>query len=820
MRKHTTTILLVMLVFGVTLAESANAQRQGDSLTDVQLRDRVRKALRNGTDFLRRRQNGDGSWGKADEEYGEHYVGLTSLAILALINSDVPVDSDEVQRGLKFLRDREKVDKYLASARGSVYETSLMIMALCAAEELDRDKLRIDNLASGLVATQATEGQHSGLWGYKLAKYGGRPGGNSEDRSNGQFAVLALRDAAQAGVHIDRSVWLRTHNHWQNFQEDDGSWAYRPGDPPRGSMTVAGLSTLAITTRMLADDSDVGANGRPDCCEPHPPSDAFEKGRKWMARHFDVYNNPGSPIWHYYYLYGLERAGRLSGVRFFGEHDWYRMGARYLVSNGVQQADGSWVSRTGAKRDLTLPTSYALMFLSKGLSRVVVNKLDYSSTGLEQDVRGPWNHHPLDIPNLIELIDGSPNWPPRLTSQVLSLSRLTDDSAVLDMNQAPVLYISGKDAPQLTDQHIRWLRDYVDEGGFIFGVANCEGGTFDAGFRETVERMFPLGEASLQRLQPDHPVFRSEHPLNSDSIELHGVDFGCRTAIIYAPEDHACLWQKWMKHEPPDRQRDLTTAIIRGTRVGVNVLAYATGREPPEKLNEAMVPKEEADLRAKRSLLEIAQLRHDGGWDTAPRALRNLLEALNKTAGVAASPERGTIPITLSELKRFPIAYMHGRYRFQLAPQERDALRDYLSLGPMLFADACCGSTRFDQSFRDLMQQMYPDHPLELIPADHELYAETTGFKIDEVKRRKQVPGQRDASMKTQTIIGPPLLYGIEIDGRYVVIYSPYDISCALENQASLACDGYLSEDAMRLGINIVLYAMLKDISWTEHLAE
>ncbi|MEZ6062660.1 MAG: DUF4159 domain-containing protein [Planctomycetaceae bacterium] len=803
----------------IGLTTSADAQFRAESLTDLQLRDRVHKALRNGTDYLRRRQNGDGSWGRIDEEYGEHHVGLTSLAVMALINSDVPVTSDEVQGGLNYLRNHGEAH-LKANDKRSVYETSLMIMALCAAEDPQRDGLRINNLATALIETQCQQGQNSGLWGYRLARLGGSPGSNGEDRSNGQFAVLALRDAAYAGVPIDRSVWQRTHEHWQRLQRPDGGWGYHPEDAARGSMTVAGLSTLAITTRMLADDSDVGANGRPDCCAEHPVSDAFQKGRRWMATYFDVFKNPGSPNWHYYYLYGLERAGRLSSVRFFGQHDWYRMGARYLVSNGVQQADGSWVSRNGAKWDLTMPTSYAMLFLSKGLSRVVVNKLDYSSTGLEQDVHGPWNRHPLDIPNLIELIDQSEGWPPRLTSQVLSLSRLTDDSAVLDMNQAPVLYISGKDAPQLTDQHIRWLRDYVDEGGFIFAVANCEGGTFDAGFREIVERMFPLGEASLQRLQPDHPIFRSEHPLNADSIELHGVDFGCRTAIVYAPEDHACLWQKWMKHDPRDRKQDLTTAIIRSTRVGVNVLAYATGREPPEKLNEAMVRKDDAEMRVKRGLLEIAQLRHDGGWDTAPKALTNLLRGLSEIDGIAVSPERQAIPITLPELTRFPIAYMHGRYRFQLAAQERDALRDYLSRGTMLFADACCGSPRFDQSFRDLMQQMYPDNPLELIPADHELYAETTGFKIEDVKRRKQVPGQGNASMKTQTVVGPPLLYGVKIEGRYVVIYSPYDISCALENQASLACDGYLEEDALRLGINIVLYSMLQNVSATEWLAE
>jgi len=55
-----------------------------------------------------------------------------------------------------------------------------------------------------------------------------------------------------------------------------------------------------------------------------------------------------------------------------------------------------------------------------------------------------------------------------------------------------------------------------------------------------------------------------------------------------------------------------------------------------------------------------------------------------------------------------------------------------------------------------------------------------------------------------------PFLEGIEIDGRFVVIYSKYDISCALERQASVACAGYMHEDAVRLAVNIILYAMIQ----------
>ena len=44
------------------------------------------------------------------------------------------------------------------------------------------------------------------------------------------------------------------------------------------------------------------------------------------------------------------------------------------------------------------------------------------------------------------------------------------------------------------------------------------------------------------------------------------------------------------------------------------------------------------------------------------------------------------------------------------------------------------------------------------------------------------------------------------------MIYSKYDISCALERQAAGNCEGYLPEDAVKLATNIVLYASLQDL--------
>ena len=124
-------------------------------------------------------------------------------------------------------------------------------------------------------------------------------------------------------------------------------------------------------------------------------------------------------------------------------------------------------------------------------------------------------------------------------------------------------------------------------------------------------------------------------------------------------------------------------------------------------------------------------------------------------------------------------------------------------------ADACCGAKPFDRSFRDFMQDLYPGRKLERIPVEHELFTSEDLHNLQKVNRRVTVTAQ-NATLEGGVVNGAPFLEGIKVDGRYVVIYSKHDISCALERQASIACAGYVTDDAVRISVNILLYSMLR----------
>ncbi|HXY36731.1 MAG TPA: DUF4159 domain-containing protein [Planctomycetaceae bacterium] len=769
---------------------------------------RVKESIRSGQQFLIRVQNPEGSYGFGGGP-GGHTSGATSLAMLALLTSGMPADEPAVARGLKFLRRIPDPQSSYAT-----YQISLMLMTFAAARQWDTDRIRMASLASQLEDFQVKQGANAGMWNY----------GNgiaSEDNSNTQYAILGLREAAVSGIKVGRRTWELTLEHFLRTQNEDGGWGYQNNLHSTGSMTCAGVGSLLICEQMLGSmEDDTNADGSPKCCSHNErTSVALRRALQWLSQYFAVGVNPGEPggRWVLYYLYGVERAGRLSGQRFFGNHDWYREGAAYLLDRQIRR-DGSWSATSGIEADPLIASSFALLFLSKGLSPVLINKLNYSSgegRRADGDTLPNWNLHPSDARNLTEYVSGLPKWPKLLTFQEVDLEKVVANGSVRDLLQAPILYISGLDEPKFTEAQVQLLRAYVEQGGFIFAVKNCDGAGFEEGIKNLVSRIYPA-DAQLKRLPPEHPIYRSEFPLDPEGTELLGVDFGCRTSFVYSPRDHSCLWDKWSLQPVPKRKPAFSLLVLHSMKVGANVVAYATGREPYDKLD---APQEEAvgvPSPIERGLLQVAKLRHTGDWDVAPRALHNVLMALNRVSGVPTSTRQKNLLPSDPQLRRYPLAYLHGRSTFEFGKQELENLRKYLKNGAVLFADSCCGSPQFDKSFREMVQQLFPDKKLERIPVTHELFSRGIGFDIQRVKRRIPESGNTNDPLDATFKEGEPFLEGIEINGRYCVIYSKYDLSCALERQASVACAGYDHTDAVRIAVNVIRYALLQDLSYSE----
>jgi hypothetical protein len=765
----------------------------------------VRDAITKGCNYLLSKQRPDGSWG----DHPLQPTGLTALCTLSLLHCGLtPQNSPGVEKAIGWL-EKQPLPR-------ATYAASLQVMVYCLADS-KAHKLRIKELAGWLEEHQIKEGKFKGGWSY--FDQGGKP-----DNSNSQFAMLALHEAERAGVKIKDQTWQLALNYWtqEGMQYADGSWGYELGGPETGSMTCAGIASVIIAQdRLRALDASVDG-GRILCCGAVEDAkrDPAQAGLEWLAKKFRVDNNPntqgfnGGPRsypWLLYYLYGVERVGRMTGQRFIGTHDWYRRGCQFLLEhqNKFERVGVSWQGTGPIEADPIIGTSFALLFLSKGQRPIVVARLRHSLPPAEgsQD----WNLHRRSIQNLVGFVETQ--WKKDLAWQTMDLA----SASVVDLLESPVLFLSGSQPLDLTTEEEAKLKEYVNQGGFIFAEAcdgnGCDGTKFDEDFRGLVKRLFPQTE--LRRLAPDHAVWYAQKRVNPRDLPkdrdfwLWGVDACCRTSIVYCPKSLSCRWElRHPYHEmnyPEEVKRELEACAI----LGCNVLTYATNRELKDKLEKPQITVAANAGKVARGALVVPKLSHGGGADDAPNALANLLAVFDKKLMMKVDYDRRLIAPTDPALFDHPLLFAHGRRGFSFTAAERKALKDYLDRGGFLFADAICASKPFAESLKTEMKAIYPEAQFTRIPPSHPLFTdEFHGFAISQVTLRD--PSQRDENdpLVAKPVKTSPLLEGLEINGRIAVVLSPYDISCALEKGTSVECMGYVTEDAAKIAANVILYAL------------
>lgn len=773
-RKPLSLLISAILVCIQLLAPRITLAQEGRNLTAAQ----VNQGIGRGVDYLLKVQNqNSGGW----DEYAAENCGASALITLALLNSGVPPTHPAIAKALNYLRGIQA---------NRTYSVALQTMVFCAANP-NEDMLRIKQNVQWLIQAQ----RPNGMWGYELTNL-------SSDPSNTQFALLALSDAQKLGVPVPPRTYELSLRYWLQAQGRDGAWSYND-NMFTGSMTAAGITSVVITVGQLGQPHASIKNNRIDCCgKTNITNDPIEGALNWLAKNFKVFANPGGQ-WQLYYLYGLERVGRLTGQRFIGEHDWYREGAAQLLGQ-QDRLEGFFTSTSGFEASLHINTALALLFLSKGKRQVVISRLDY---GPAED----WNLHRYAIPNLTGHIEQA--WKRDLSWQTIEIEK----SRLEDLLESPVLFISGSEEIRFTAEQKRLLKQYVDNGGFIFAEAcngdGCNGAAFDRSFRALIEELF---EQPLQKLPPTHPIWFAEATIDPQSLPeefwLFGLDHCCRTSIVYSPIPLSCRWElnppiKMQREIAPSVQSELDNA----TKVGLNVAAYATGRQLKEKLDSVQVVRPDSEAtQILRGHIAIPKIQHGGGSNDAPRAIPNLLQWFRKEQPADVATKPVLINAKLEELEKYPVVFMHGRASFSFTEEERTALRTYLERGGFLFADAICANTAFAESFRKEMALIAPNNPLQPLPATHPLLTEEfTGFDIRQVSLIDPMKrGTGGVVAQKQESI--PELEFITWEDRVAVVFSPLDLSCALESQQSLQCKGYTRDDAAKIGINIILYAMLQ----------
>ncbi len=722
------------------LVYSCASVAQASSRSDRQVR--TERAVSDGMKFLLA-QIGPSGMCKTEFPAGNpRFGGMTALCAHALLTAGIDPKDATLKRAMKWLTEAKLT---------GVYAVAMRVAAMSAFP---------DKRLLGLIRKDARwlieAASSSGAYTYTSLR--GRSS-TTYDNSNGQMAVMGLWAASARGVKVPAQYWKRIERYWLSEQNEDGGWGYRKRkgaarNKTYGSMTAAGLATLYVCFDNLRQKDFV----RCESAKEYPP---IVKALTWLAKNYDIADNPRLGVnWYYYWLYSLQRVGLASGRRYFGRHDWYAEGLAELLRR--QNPDGSW--GYGSAGDRLTQTAFALSFLVRGRNPILLSKLQYT---------GKWNPRPRDCANFTRWIsydlERPVNW------QVVDA-----DAPLADLHDSPILYISGAGPVSLTDKQIDRLRAFVQQGGMILSEAACNSGDFTLDMIRIYKKLFP--NYKLERLGDDHPIYTIQ-PIPKDLTGLAGVHNGVRLLAIHSPRELSLAMQLGPRADQMPWFRLLSNICMVATEQG-RLRPRGTSAFPPDRKVNPI------------ATIRVARLKYGGNFDPEPLAWRRLAILMSNRHRIRLEVS-DPMEIASLDTTKWPIAAMTGTDAFSLSQKESGSLKKYLSSGGTLVIDAAGGSRAFGESVR---KQIFPlvKEGLRGPVAQHVIFSGPEPMKKVVYRPSYAIVLGRGRNK--------PRLEGVLDGKRLAIIFSPDDITGGLVGGPCYRLRGYSAKTAVAIMTNLLCH--------------
>ncbi|MEI6787840.1 MAG: DUF4159 domain-containing protein [bacterium] len=365
------------------------------------------------------------------------------------------------------------------------------------------------------------------------------------------------------------------------------------------------------------------------------------------------------------------------------------------------------------------------------------------------------------------------------------LETRSPDEVAADPERSPVLYVSGYYHFSFTPEQRKAFRKFMLAGGtMVFDVGLGSKPFYDSARRE-LRIMFR--DSSMNRLDPAHPLFWSYYDLAKERSGglpiLEGITVHCRTVALVSQGGLVA-----------GRRSE------ESVRLGVNVAAYVIAWRGWVKSERIPAVEIQESKKAYFDRLRIGQVMVGGDWKPRPFALPMLLKTFSQKTAVSIQSAIREVSLTDPGLFDLPFLYLSGHEGFRLTKAELYALSKYLESGGFLFAEACCGRSDFDQAFRIELKRVLPDSPMVPVSPDDSIFTEP-----NRVKRMTVTPL---LSGRLGRAVIEPRLEGVKLHGHYAVVYSPYGMAGCWEMSQNPYALGYNDSEAIRLGQNILMYAV------------
>lgn len=698
----------------------------------------IDSAIERAVKYLYSVQQPDGGWEAVDKPIddptgwkGAQFGGRTAIAIYALLSAGESPNDERIKRAVEFL---SRIDTT------GVYGVGMRCQVWSHLPDSPRMRQLLNREARILKSAMRTKDQSRGLYWYI-------PGTDAQyDHSVSQFAVLGMWACAEENIEVPANFWNESDRAWRAHQRPSGAWNYcltgSPGQQMETpSMTAAGIATLFLTRDYARATEGVALKG-------NVVDSNIDKGLKWLAENFDACFDPSRLLdgynWVGYTLYGVQRVGVASGLKYFGTIDWYKRGADHFVSQ--QQSNGSW---TGAC-DTVPDTAMGILFLARGRAPVLISKLQYDDAS-GQPAR--WNQRPRDVANVVKWIgrqvERDFNW------QIVNL-----DVSVDDLHDAPILYISGDQSLELSDEAQSRLKRFVQQGGLILGHADGKSIAFGKSFRALGQRLFPAYE--FRELPADHVIYTGQQFPRSkwtSKPAVLGLGNGVRELMILLPDsDAGKVWQL----QSFDR-RELY-------QLAADIVQYATDKQNLRTRGDTHIVTPNLSTPPQRTV-KLVRLEHAGNCDPEPAGWKRLGAILRNENSLdlsvsSAKPGEG-------KMAGSAIAHLTGTAKFAFDDKARAEIKSFVDAGGVLVIDSAGGSGEFASAVEAELTATFGDAAKQLadpMPASDPLFA-----RLD--IRYRAFAKQRLGAASA------PQLRAIVRDGKALVYFSREDLSAGLVGQ-------------------------------------
>jgi Domain of unknown function (DUF4159) len=161
---------------------------------------------------------------------------------------------------------------------------------------------------------------------------------------------------------------------------------------------------------------------------------------------------------------------------------------------------------------------------------------------------------------------------------------------------------------------------------------------------------------------------------------------------------------------------------------------------------------------------------------------------------IQAHPSFDEVRLDSAELFDYPFAVMSGEGTFTLPEDQLKNMQDYLMGGGFLVASAGCSSRPWNESFKKMMAEAFPDMQMTKLDAEHPVF-----HSVYDITQSRYKSG------------GPrlPHIEALQIDGRVVMIWSPDGLNdTGNAGGECCCCGGNEIASAKKLNVNILAYAL------------